>query len=193
MIEERCNDAFCFLCPPTFPLGLSNLSIRLQVVAANQEIHEFVDQIACCIRCDLGLVIRWAHFYQIKSDKVQPFQSSQNPPQLSGAPTCGFQRACARSKARIERINIDTEIDGHGANTRPDVLDDSRNAKVVNVIGGDDVEADRCVVLNVVVGAESCTDAGVNGLIACDKSFERSLPEKGAVLDLVLARWRACR
>jgi len=99
-------------------------------------------QLSVCVICGGDL-------HEIGRDDVESIQTSQDGTQLAGGPASSLRRACGWSKGRVNRIDIDGEINGPVANSLADLLDDAFRANCVNLACFDALEP-RLVVVYVV-------------------------------------------
>jgi len=80
---------------------------------------------------------------------VEAIQTPQNRAQFTSGPASSLRRPRRRRKGRVNRVDIDGQIDGIFADGLPNFLDDAIRAKGVDFASFDPLETGGIVVLVV--------------------------------------------
>lgn len=149
---------------------LSSLSLRLpsplqrQRPPLNHQRHNLKQHIRRRHRRQLGIcIIRRRDLDQIRRHEIDPFQPTDDGPELPRRPTPRLGRPRRRRESRVQGIDIDGQI--HGIlcpDPVADGLDDALGADGVDFSGFDAREAAVAVVIVVRGAGEGGADAGVD-------------------------------
>ena len=106
-------------CIGSSPDGFISMRVLLYDKNANFNVH-----------CSMfsGRVISRTHFDDVGTDNVEAIQATDNSPKFSCAPAAGLWRAGCRGKGRIERVDIDRDVNRVITYPLSNFLDDSVDA-----------------------------------------------------------------
>jgi hypothetical protein len=126
----------------------------------------------------------YSNLDDVSSNQVQVLQAPENRPQLSGRPPTGLGRAGGGRKRRVERVDVNGQVDGPiSADAVDDALDDAVGADGVDLTGLDDLEAAVAVVVVVAGPTKRGADARVDVGVVGEEALLRGVVEVGAVVD----------
>lgn len=128
--------------------------------------------------------LTWSNLNDIRSDNVDTLQSSNNRTKLSRGPSTSLRRTRSGSESRVQRIDINGEIDWIlMSDTIMDLLDDSLRTNGINLTSLRDLEATVPIVLIIGKTGKSGADSSVHVRIIAKQTFLMRMEEVRAVVD----------
>ena len=109
------------------------------------------------------VIISRTHLYHIRPDNRQPPQPVNDSQQFPRRPAARLGGASARSKRRIQYVNVHADVHPRVTDAGLDGGNDPVDPVLVDVPGGDDGEAAPLVVGAVAALDDGRAEAGVDG------------------------------
>lgn len=120
----------------------------------------------------------------VSSDEVQVLKTAEDGPELPGGPAASLGGARGGGKGRVERVNVNGQVDGLlGTDAVDDALDDTLGADGVDLAGLDNLEAAVAIVVVIAGSAEGGADASVDVGVVGQETLLGGVVEVGAVVD----------
>ena len=151
----------------------------------NHKRHNLIKRIGSSHSSQLSIsIIRRRNLNNIRSNKVDTLQATDDSPKLTSAPATSLRRTSRRRESRVKGIDIDGQVDRVlVSDALVDLLDDTRGADFVDFARLDDLEAAVAVVLVVGETGQSGADAGVDVGVVAHQAFLCGVVEVCAVVD----------
>jgi hypothetical protein len=126
----------------------------------------------------------YSHLDDVGANQVDAVQAAQYGAQLAGAPAARLGGAGGGGKGRVERVNVERQVDGvGGADAVQDAADDAVGANRVNLARLDNLEAAVAVVLVVARPAQRRADAGVDVGVVAQQPLHGGVVKVRSVVD----------
>lgn len=126
----------------------------------------------------------YSYLDDIRRNEIDALETADDGAQLSGRPPTSLGRACGGGKGRVERVDVNAQVDGVlGAHPVPDLADDALGADGVNLTGLDDLETAVAVILVVAGAGQGGPDTRVDVCVVLEQTLHGCMIEVRAVVD----------
>jgi len=98
---------------------------------------------------DVSMIIGRRNLNNVSANEIETSKPTDDTLYLSRGPTAGLRGAGRRSKARINHVDIQAEVNRTSAYPFPNLSYNEIDPVVVDVVCADDLKTDRVVVHNI--------------------------------------------
>src|SRR6202140_5526510 len=155
------------------------------VLHLRQHAQHFIEQVCTDQRRVAGRVVRRRNLHQVAPDNIQPTAAADDFKRLPDRQAADFRRAGARSKARVQAVDVEAQVHRAIAQFRAHLVHDRRDRLVPALLRLHDTDAVRARPVEGLGRIAGAAQADLRDAVAVDQSFFYRPPKRRAVSDLL--------